>query len=470
MKLAAWLKRERLLLVGCASVALVVRLFLLSYEYVITPDGVIYARLGRHLASGNFQEGLSVYQQPLYPLLVGLSSLVFSDLEFAGRFVSLLAGSLLVIPVYYLASSLYDRRVALLAACLTIVFPVLVYYSTLLLTESTYTLFFTTAILIGLHALKQARWPLFLWTGLTLGACYLIRPEAFGFVFLLATLAFVARRYQPSVTSRRALINVGALLVGFVLLASPYVIYLRHQTGQWMLSGKWSEHFLLLTPAGEAPQPIAPPVEPMPTVAPATGASAPLPTPIAVAPESRLTRFIVDATKSLRSEYEIINLIFPPLFVLLVGVGLFRVKWTRARLARELYLASFFIMTVIGYALTVPDIRYFVPLVPLLLCWLANGIAEFEVWLAETVSQVRGPRHVGRRALTVVRAILVTLTVTLLLPLFIYLNRGDKWNDYLGQKMAGTWIKAHAPIPQLVMSENPIASFYAGGEHVRLPN
>ncbi|HKR00708.1 MAG TPA: glycosyltransferase family 39 protein [Pyrinomonadaceae bacterium] len=470
MKLAAWLRNERFLLLGgCALAALLVRLFVLSSGYVITPDGVIYAWLGRHLASGNFHEGLSAYQQPLYPLLVGFSSLLFPDLEFAGRMVSVLMGSLLVIPVYFLASSFYGKRVATLAAYMTIVFPVLVYYSTQLLTESTYALAFTATVLAGWHALKRSRPQLFFLTGVSLGTCYLIKPEAFGFFFLLCALVFIAKRYRQGVTWRAASRYALALSAGFLLLASPYIIYLRHQTGRWTISEKLNAHFLLLTPAEEAPRPPAPAVVPPPADVPSPVATD-LQPPADLAPESRLTKFIVDATRSLRREYEILNLIFPPVFVLLTGVGLFRVKWSRARLAQELYLGSFLIVSLAGYALAVSDIRYFVSLLPLLICWLANGVVEFERWVIETSSQVRGAHDGGRKTGIMVRAICVVLTVALLLPLFVYLNRGDKWSDYFGQKMAGAWIKAHALSTPRVMSENPITSFYAGGEYVHLPD
>lgn len=462
MKLSVRLKREHLFLLGCALLATIIRLFALSYEYVITPDGVVYAGLGRQLASGHFHQGLSAYYPPLYPLLVGLSSLVFADLEFAGRFVSVLAGGLLILPVYFLARNFYGKKVAVLAACLTVVSPVMIYYSTLLLTESTYTLLFTTVVLVGWYALTQSSPSLFFLTGLTLGMCYLIRPEAFGFIFLFVVVLLIAARLNSRAEQPRgALRNLAALLIGFTLLASPYIIYLHNQTGRWMISEKMSVHLLRYAQAEpsttQAPLAISPPG--------ASQAEAP-----PVASTSILTKIIVNATKTLRSEYEIFNLIFPPLFVLLTGVGLFSAKWSRTRLAQEFYLASFMIVSCIGYALTVVDIRYLVPLLPLLICWVANGIAEFEKWFAQTASEIRGKERSGRSSGWMVGATLILLSVILLLPLFVYLNRGDKWDDYLGQKRAGAWIKAHAQGPPRVMAENPITSFYAGGEHVQLPN
>jgi 4-amino-4-deoxy-L-arabinose transferase-like glycosyltransferase len=463
MKLRAGPNRDRLFVSACVPLALAVRLLPLTREYVISPDGVMYARLGRQLVSGDLRHGMSAYFPPLYPLLVGLSSLVFRDVEFAGRFVSVAAGGLLVVPVFLLAKSFYDRRVATLAACLVVVFPVLVYYSTQLLTESVYILLFTTGVLLGWRALTRFRASSFFGAGLVFGACYLVKPEAVGFALLLAALAPVAARFRVAKTLRPALPNVAALVAGFLLLASPYVIYLRQQTGRWTISEKLGAHLLVIERAEDWQTPAA-----------QQGSDAATTTPRFVLPEagdeSTLTRFVVKATKALRAEYEMVNLIFPPLFVLLVGVGLFRSSWTRERLARELYLCSFVLATFVGYALTVVDIRYLVPLLPLLVCWLANGVAEFEGWLAETAAQVRGRGRVGRVRPWAVRAALVALSVILLLPLFVYLNWGDKWDDYLGQKRAGQWIKARSAAPPVVMAENPVSAFYAGAQYVALPN
>src|ERR1700730_13243469 len=101
-KVSALLATNWLRLSGLTLLAFCIRLLMVKYSWGLDGDGVWYATLGKNLVSGNFKAGLSAYWPPLYPFLIGISSLVIHDLEFAGRFVSVLAGSLLVIPVYYL--------------------------------------------------------------------------------------------------------------------------------------------------------------------------------------------------------------------------------------------------------------------------------------------------------------------------------------------------------------------------------
>ncbi|MDT7604094.1 MAG: hypothetical protein QOF61_2091, partial [Acidobacteriota bacterium] len=138
---------------ACVLIGFAVRLLLVAcVESVLSPDGVVYAGLARQLAAGNLRAGLSSYYPPLYPLLIALSSLVFRDVEFAGRFVSVAAGALLIVPVYLLAREWYGHRVARLAAIVIALHPLLIYYSSVLLTESTYTLLFTCGVLAGWRA------------------------------------------------------------------------------------------------------------------------------------------------------------------------------------------------------------------------------------------------------------------------------------------------------------------------------
>lgn len=443
--------------------AFALRLFLAwRVEHVISPDGVLYVALGQNLAAGNFSGGMSTYWPPLYPLLVALSSLVFRDAEFGGRFVSVLAGSILVVPTHALIRRWYGERIALVGACLVALHPLLIYYSTVVLTESVYTLLFTCGVLAGWAALSGGRARAYLLAGAAFGACYLLKPEAVGFIFLLLALTPGRKLFDRAQAFRDSARGAVLLAAGFLALAAPYLFYLRRQTGHWIISGKTDGHILQgsrgaganLAPFGDG-----------------------------------LTGVFVQLTKALRSEYELLNLIFPVAFVLLAALGLFRERWTRERVWREAYLFSFVAAALAGYAVTLPNVRFLVPLLPLLLCWVSKGVVEFEGWAAGTLGafrearagQTRPGRHdeprvvprvesrAGRRVGKLFVPLVIAVLVASLLPLSVYLLRGDKWGDYRGQKLAAVWIREHdAGRAPVVMSTVPVAAFYARGRHVAL--
>ena len=443
VRLRALALEDALFLACCATGAFLARLLLVvCVEQVITPDGVGYVALARELAAGQIAAGMSTYWPPLYPALVALSTLVFGDVEFAGRFVSVVAGSLVVLPVYALARVDYGKRVARLAALMAALHPLLVYYSTLVLTEATYTLLFACGVLAGRLALRRgARAEAFLCAGAVFGACYLLKPEAAGFVLLLLAMTTAAKFLDRRLATKTMLENAAALCSGFLLLAAPYLAYLRSATGHWTPSGKVRAHLWQGSRAtGEAAAQME-----------------------SLVPDASTA--VAQLARALKYEYELFNLIFPTTFVLVVGLALFRAPWTRARARRELYLAAFVVATLAGYAVTLPNVRFLSTLLPILVCWAALGMTEFDGWGRATLAAGR----VSPRLNKVIVPLALAVLLAPLAPVFVYLMRGDKWGDYGGQKRAALWIKeqAGATAPG-IMSTVPIVAFYAGARHLTL--
>lgn len=438
---AAWL------LPGLILLGLLLRLAVLRLDHVLMPDGVDYVLLARQMSEGSFRSAVNAWTPPLYPLLVALASALVGDGELAGRLVSVVAGSLLVVPVYFLTRRAHGRRVAGWAAALAALHPLLVYYSTQVLTEATYTLCFVCAVLAGWQALSTKRPRTFAVAGLAFGACYLLRAEAVGFLLLLLALTLAAGLAGKTASKKTVLANCLALAAGSLALAAPYLIHLRVEYGAWTVSAKLYGHLwqgdrgFSIAAAVPAGYPLLPGVSVM----------------------------FAQLAKALRSEYELLNLVFPPTFVALAALGLFGTAWTRRRALYELYLLLFIAAALVGYAVTLPNIRFLVPLLPLTFGWVAAGALRVERWLRKTVPVVLGGRgaRLGRLPFVPFAVALLVLSLT---PLFVYLMRGDKWDDYDGQRRVALWIKERGggARPPRVMSTVPVPAFYAGGESIWL--
>lgn len=225
-------KKEKVLLFSFVLAAFLLRIYMTTLEYSVVWDGYYYGVLGKNLISGRFDEGLSTYWPPLYPLLVGISSLFFSDPKFAASFVSVVAGSLLIIPVYFLIKEFYGKKAAPMGAFLVIVYPSLVVYSSVFLTEATYTLLFTTGILTGWFAITREKGLWFILTGLLFAACYLVKPEAFAFIGLVLVLVLSATLLRRKLRLTRTYSHLSLLLIGFVVLSFPYLLYLHEKIGR----------------------------------------------------------------------------------------------------------------------------------------------------------------------------------------------------------------------------------------------
>lgn len=463
--------KEYAVVAGVTSLAFLIRLAVLPLRPILSPDGVYYATLGKFLAEGNLKAGLSTFWSPLYPLLVGLSSLFFRDVQTAGKFVSVSAGGLLVIPVYLLARALHGKDTAAVAAFLVAVNPTLIQYSTRLLTESTYTLLFAVVLFKGLTTLTGGGVTAFFSTGAALGACYLIRPEAIGYVGLMSALALCKQLSGDSPAPSEAFRNVLGLIVGFSLLSFPYILFLNRATGRWTISEKLRAH-IGSTESWERKW---------------FGLAEGRPTTLAdrlyagnnqkgdvlgerdetpVEAQS-LRRMISRSFEALKSEIQLVVYRgLPPHLMMLAGFGLFQTDRTK-----EVYLLLFLGSTLIGYALCANDIsdRLLVPLLPLQLCWTAKGIEELERRLAGLPARVRFLKALPFINPRLLRPLALTALAFSLLPSLAYNVMTVPAHQQLGYMRAGAWVKEHSETPALVMATDPFTAFYAGRRHLYLP-
>ena len=156
-KSSQFLKNRDFILVSLLTlVALAVRLISLHFYHFIGVDGGVdgvgYAISGKNLFSGlgySFQGHPQLANPPLYPILIGISWWFAHNLEFSGQVVSVIAGSLLVVSVFYLARQMYTRETGILCAIFVAVCPPLIFGSTEVRVASLYTLLLSAAVAIG---------------------------------------------------------------------------------------------------------------------------------------------------------------------------------------------------------------------------------------------------------------------------------------------------------------------------------
>jgi 4-amino-4-deoxy-L-arabinose transferase-like glycosyltransferase len=229
-------EKERLwILVG---VAFLLRLYLVITSEGISPDGVEYVRAAKFFLERNYYQGFSSVFSPFYPGVTAVVSLFVGDLEFAGKFVSLFFGSLTVLPVYGLGKRLFNEEVGFYSALLLTFHPYLAHFSGSVLTESTFTFLVAWSVLIGWKAFQNKSWRAMFSVGLLLGIAYLTRPEGIGFVvlFLLWIFFFDGVKFWNHLG--RKLSMTGSLLIGSLIFALPYILFLHEITGKWILTKK----------------------------------------------------------------------------------------------------------------------------------------------------------------------------------------------------------------------------------------
>jgi len=216
----------------------------LRRETLYYPDSCVYLAMAENLKRGDFSHSIfpeAALHQPLYPLCTAVLSLVGFSVQAAGMTVSILAGVGLVLALFFLGRRLAGDGAGFAAALLAAADPVLVTYSTELLTESLFLCLFYLAVLLILRAGESSR-P---WLAAGCGA---LAAAAFGARFIgvaalpaaCGWLALLRFRSAPGAARRRLVRATAAgllVLLGFVLAASPVLLRNRVVRGHWSITG-----------------------------------------------------------------------------------------------------------------------------------------------------------------------------------------------------------------------------------------
>jgi len=193
-------------------------------------DQVGYQRLGHALATtGTFTRNPGVQpfvpetiRTPGYPLVVAAAYRVFGEHHVAVAGVQAAMFAAICVLVFSITARLATRRVALVAATLTALYPPIPYYGALVVTEVFTTLIITLALWTSLRAIQDRDRGSFVATGLLLGLAALTRPTFALFPVALVMVVAVAAAIRGE-WSR--LPRWGWTLGAFAIVLSPWLLY-----------------------------------------------------------------------------------------------------------------------------------------------------------------------------------------------------------------------------------------------------
>ena len=229
---------EKRILIYIFLFALVLRLLMLNLHSVIETDGTYYVRMAENLFSSKglidienqFQTSLT----PFYPIMIGVFRFFTSNGELAARLVSILFGALLIFPIYFIGKRLFNKKTALISSLVISVYPALTYISTITYTDSLALFLLFTSVLIFIKFIENESIYNALLLGFMLSLTYLTRPEGFTYLLIAIFLIFIIKLKNLKEVFPKVL----AIILIFFLIASPYLSFLKEQTGSFSLSSK----------------------------------------------------------------------------------------------------------------------------------------------------------------------------------------------------------------------------------------
>ncbi|MEQ1764115.1 MAG: glycosyltransferase family 39 protein [Pyrinomonadaceae bacterium] len=411
----------------------VIHYVLFSNDLVVGGDQMQNILLARKFASGDIYGVLHTYWTPLYPLLIGVVSVVIDSLVTPSLILSILSGSLAAPVVYYFVKQSYGAREGLIAGAISIFYPHLINSFFWLGTENIFLVIITGALIVGWKALVEDRIAYYALNGALVGAAYLTRPEGIGYIGYFALLVLGRSLWVRPFSGTNLLLRVGALFLGFFILAAPYLYYLRSETGAWTVSAKSDVNFASGI-YSEGAQEYVDEYDSIPKV----------------------------FAYNLFEIHKAFPYLFPPLLMILVALGLFGERWDRERFWREGYLILFFLMTLAGYAITVVQTRYLFVLLPILFGWSACGVVQLQKWLHGSIENWwPGKGNLAEARLFV--PVCLALMYLYVMPLNSFLQSSEKaWQTLAYEERdAGLWLKQNSEQSPLVFSASLRPVFYA---------
>jgi len=414
----------------------IVRLYLLINTAVIAIDGIEYINCAKAYASFDFSRALSHFYPPLYPVLIAFFNLFIREWELAGQVVSLVAGVLLIFPVYFLAMRLYGERIAILSALLAAVHPQLVIYSAQVRSESAYFALSAFALYFGWRAVSENRLFFFLLLGFFSSLSYLTRPEGICILLLFAIWHLIGLGAKPSPSVLRRLLCIGCSFLPSVPLVGAYILVISGIASSEpfgiTLSLKRSvahifgyRRFILEEPGGDI-----------------------------VFEKQKFFEFLATwASNFVQLLGKFASKVFHPLLMLFLLVGVFHRKTVQRRTRFETFILVYFFLFIALFSFIRVSTRHPTQLIAPLLVLPAIGLFEM-------VDVLNQRFRMSAKNARLLFGSLVVLLVVALIQQFITSNRGYLYPV----RFCGEWIKQNSPyrIPRIATDWARIP-FYADG-------
>jgi len=214
------------------SAVAVLLIWLASRTEIMFADGLRYVAQAQAIDQGSWGEAVArAVDHPAYPLAIAAVHRLAGGngpiaWQAAAQAAAVIAGVLLVVPLYLYALELYGTQAAWLACSLTFLVPLTGHVLADVLAEGTFLLFWMTGCWTALRFLRDGRTAWLVAAIVFAGLAYLTRPEGLLLPLALAgTVGLMVCRPGlrfPWLVWRRA---VMLLIAGPVLVAGPFVAF-----------------------------------------------------------------------------------------------------------------------------------------------------------------------------------------------------------------------------------------------------
>lgn len=450
------------------------RLLAVSQRESIGVDSVRYLTFATNYLSGIYYTygptGLRELPDIGYPVFMVIFMKVFRlNVETAAVAVSLIAGTLTLVLVYFLALRASGRRTALYALFLAAVCQPLIEYSSLVQTESLFIMLMAVAAYMSYATTRRGYntfW--FMIGGITSAYAYLTRGIGITFFLIFPLTTFLVARCDgaishPKVKSKFG-IGIAMFLVGFILIAMPYMIMLYKTYDRFTLSDQsiWHSTRVWHPEVNFSADPR------YDGTLKSNGSDYLINTDefFKFPPVSDFTKLKSFVVNYLRNQvgiyYYHLRELFPPLILILIGLGLFALQWDSQFRKTALLMGMWSVPFLILQPLYYTEARYIAPIAIFLMIFAGRGAVALIEWFKNTFPKTNPLKIEWIIAV----ALFVLMTPSMVYPLT---HKGPKYS-YTDLRDAGNFLAGYTQNEEYVgiMDYFPIAGYYAGADRILL--
>ena len=433
-------------------------------------DETTYTRMAQNLLAGHSSLDITgttaTHFSFLYPFMTAAFSVFGHNYVAAGYAVSVLFGSLIVLPTYLFGKVMWNRRVATAAAALVAVMPIMVDKGSIVDGSSVFAFWLMSAMFFGYRMQFTKRCMCGMLAGTSLGLAYLDDPSALYYLVVLFTLlVIVGYRQELANYANKAATH---FVLMFLVFAIPSIAYMTYENSSFTINDRPNDQIYASV------QGVSPGTAEHDRVIMGLDSNGDLNMwSLQQGPgliETMVKEPVAFIKAVLRNDYNFyirnVNGIVPVWLLPLIGLGLFKLVWTRREALKYGYFA---IVTAPLLILPVAwtDNRFVLPYVGIAMLLVARGWVYLEAWAADTIKALAGWSEISDKGRERMRRVVAALVLAPLAALSMWtVFRTDYPLEF---RRAGEWLAANGGEDARIMSRESSSSWYSGGTQVVLP-
>lgn len=459
-------KNEVIWILALFIIGFVPRLYVFLNHQVIDYDGVYYALLGKNLFSGaGYIESEGIYQwyyPPLYPANIGFLWLLFRNLTFSSKFVSLIFGMTNILLCYLIARKVYGKPTAVISGILVSLHPNLIRFSTIDTAESQFIFLLLFIFILTISYINKAKILFFCLIGCLFGLLFLSKPagiQYFASYIILLVLVGVIKKWNIIKTIQRIFLMV----ILFSIIILPYLNFLKNHFGYWTLSELTTRNLRrsLLSFSGDNPEKVYQLNDEGTELRYFTserysGEHLSVLKIFKNDPENFFKRYRYNLKQELYLVFNNIKLFTIPVIVFLF-IHFLGIKRNKNGVIHELIFLVILFPLLTAPIISSHSLRWVLPMIPIIIIWSSHGILELENRMKFLFNKYS---YLFKRYFIISVMILWIIGITV--PFLFRVETDAKMYPH-EHKELGFWMKENLPLTSstLVMAASPHVAFYA---------